>query len=605
MEILNGELIRVDINDINSDYSFNVPSNVTTIKAGAFINARKIRKLYISDSVTLIESNAFLGLNNLEEVNVPNNCVSINMDEANCPRLKIINIDVKIPDLDYATNKFINREGIKIINFVNYDESKKYSVIKKDEANVKRVDSNTLVYTVKKFDDCVIVTPTSKKNCNKQDLIPYIEDSDFDKFYDTHFNVFRTNINLIYEWIECINKSKKIKYFPDEVVMQAIPPTRKATTEFELRKKIWNKIYSEYSESIPKSYRVGFLKACYALGLFSGKDNEHKKALEFIERFKRRNDNNFSFLNSMSHTDLSVNGFVSEYADFMMREISNLFSKEIFEYDDIGKEIYYNFPKLVTYFKNNDIKFSAKNVVDYVKERSYKTRRGNESLYAEFKKYSNEYSPKDYNLMQDLFEKARTISTIKAKKIVATKDKNKEYYYKWLDGADPVNFVLGDKVGCCARINDVGDGILRASVTHEDVRNLAFLKKGNKIIGKCTAYYNKEKKYILFNNAELSSSVTDYEKQLIFEALKRAVKDQITESIRNGEEIYNISMGMQNNDLEDQIREERLYIKYDSLLENFIFEGYFFGETNNYEGDASNPNRGQCILYDKNLKWKR
>src|SRR5574344_293909 len=538
MKIVSGELYKVTNEDLDENLAFIVPNNVTTIKTGAFVNAKKMKHLFIGEGVSLIETGAFLGAKNVIEVNVPLHVPSLNIDKCDFPNLKVIDIDLKINNVDYAMNKIINEHNILLIKVI--DGEKFYIVKKTENFDIDKVDKDTLTFKANNFDNCVIITKNGMKKCKKSDLIPYIKNQNVETFIRNNSKVFKGNLTLIYKWIECIKNSKKISYFPEETVMISIPATKKAVTEYMMKKKLWEKVEEEFPYKYMTNYRSGFMKLCYAMGLFSGNEIESREAQEFLQKFKKKSDKCYEIIDTFYHTDLNVNGYIPEFANFFIKEMQNLQRSGIFEYADMGREIYNNLPKLVTYFKNNNIKFTSKHVLEFVKEKTFKTRKGNEELYKKIKKYSSEYDTNSYELMQDLYEKAKIVSRINSKTIVNKKDKKNEYYYKWLEGYDPVNFVLGDKVGCCARVNDVGDGILRGSVTNENLRNLAFYRKGNKLIGKATAYYNKDKKYVLLNNAKISASVSVYDKERSLKALKRRVKDKVNESIKNNNEILNI-----------------------------------------------------------------
>lgn len=599
MRIFYDELLSVTNEDLDQNNTFYIPDGIKTIHSNAFLKASKLKKLHIPDSVDLIMTGSFLGCNNLKEINIPNNCPSFNIDHLN--NISVINIDSKIKDVTLLTNLLINKATTTKINFkydcliFSFDKNKKYAV--------KKVENNIFTLTTDNFEDCVLITNNGIKKCKKDDLMPYIKDNDFDRFKRTHANIFLENINIFYQWIDIINnlKGNSFNYFPNEIVMLSIPSNKKAVKEYILKNKTWQKNEKKLSDYSKKEI-IGYMKFSYALGFFSGNNEHHLRASEFLNKLGKEKINNIT--SSFFKTNINDIGYNEDYADFIINKASLPLIKKIYN-DGLGPDLYNQSSKMKKYLNEQKLDFNIRNITKYLNNYSYITRKGNEQLYNEFKKYSEEYTTHDYDLMQDLYERSKEIAKYNSKKIMTTKDNEKEYYYKWLETNDPANFLLGDKVGCCARINDVGDGILRASITDDEVRNLVFVKKNKKTIGKATAYYNKARKYILFNNAEISSSVTNYEKEKILKALKRAVIDQVEYLKDEGIELEMIAMGMTRNDLEEQIKNEEMKIKHYDLLDNYQYISYFFGTEEFYTGDANDIEKGQCVLWESDKEYQK
>ena len=123
----------------------------------------------------------------------------------------------------------------------------------------------------------------------------------------------------------------------------------------------------------------------------------------------------------------------------------------------------------------------------------YNIRPGNEDMKGILKYVSN-YSVDMVDELQDIYEQGRKIK----KNIPFLKDKyedKREFKYKWIKEDDPINLVLGIICDCCACLENGGRDIMKQSVINPDIINLALCDENNKIIGKSTAYINKEKKY--------------------------------------------------------------------------------------------------------------
>ena len=379
---------------------------------------------------------------------------------------------------------------------------------------------------------------------------------------------------------------------PDEFILKSIPAKESDIKSFMHKFKSFNSMFDEYS--VPEDLRVGFVKFCYSIGLFSGSKDDSNKALKFVKSVITKDEFNEKL---RLFNNLNTSHFNRDFADFFMDNWEYILSN--FNFEKINS-LYCDFKKIKKYcFLTGNI-LSINNVDDYLNNMKFNIRNGNEELYNVIKKYESEYNTNSFNRMQSLYEKAKEMGTIVSKKIIPTKDyyNKNECHYEWLLGDNPLNFSLGNKVGCCAKINSVGEGILVSSILDISVCNLALYGRKNKIIGKATAYFNEHEKYILFNNAEISENIKSSEKKELLDCILRAVEDQVAAQNASCIKVTKVAMGMHNNDLFKQIKDKKLRIIKKNLLNNLTF----VSGDNIYYGDANNPSDGQCILWKMHKK---
>ena len=128
------------------------------------------------------------------------------------------------------------------------------------------------------------------------------------------------------------------------------------------------------------------------------------------------------------------------------------------------------------------------------------------------------------------------------------------------------------------------------SVLDPEVSNLVFKNKENKIIAKATAYYNVDKKYILFNNVEVKACKERLNEKEIYKSLMRAVRDQVKEN----SEIDTIAIGMAYNDITNTLNENCDKVPFMKTFENNPYRDYEGHRYIDFSG-----NEKQCILWKK------
>ncbi|MDD2391400.1 MAG: leucine-rich repeat protein [Bacilli bacterium] len=598
MLIENGVLKEV----LNSDFKkgfLRIPKEVQVLDKECFKKATKLKKLHIPDSVLTIHADAFKNNYSIKEINLPK--YDYEQNWARCGSIKTINIDASIKKNQFSFN-FYRLKKFKKINFI-YD-NKKITLKGKKISKIVKTDDNSFAVYGDPYDRQII----KENEIIKYDVEKAIERTGSIDYFDfnNEFNKANNeNFDILIKWMNIMENNKRLKKekIVNEESLFAVPANAKNITEFFLNYKKLYSVMNKY-EFKYRGSRTDFIRMCYVLGFFEG-DNK-KEVIEFIEKLME-NSLCEQFIEKFRGMKFEENGYEPEFAKIVMKDFMNI--------NNTTNGLYYNSNELVDIYNcfkliKKEIKRETKKITyEEILKKSYvfkfTVRDGNEELFDCLKQYSDEYSTDDFEILQDLYEKAKQIAKLKSKKIIKTIDRQEEYKYEWLDGDNPVNLVLGNKVGCCARVNKIGEGILRASLFNDEVRNLALYGEKGKIIGKATAYYNESGKYILFNNAEVSKETSELEKEQLFNSLIRAVDDEVAVLNKDDLKIEMIVMGMGLNDLKNQIINNDCKIIRSDLKKNLVFVGGSNGHQITYVGDASNPNQGQCVLWENNKQKVR
>ena len=103
---------------------------------------------------------------------------------------------------------------------------------------------------------------------------------------------------------------------------------------------------------------------------------------------------------------------------------------------------------------------------------------------------------------------------------------NENYSFEWLPKQDYQNLVLGKYCDCCAHINGVGQGIMRASMILDNCQNLVIKDEEGIIIAKATLHVNKQRGYAVFNDIPIAQTYKTKDKlQKIYNALIRGTQN--------------------------------------------------------------------------------
>ena len=578
-------------------------------RAKVITNARKFEELEIPEGTTRIGDFDFWGLTGLKKLVIPISVKYIGPEICDSSRdLSFVEMPF---DANYSGAFTRSNSKLSQIRFVYLDEKKKKKTITIDLDSFADMRKCSDRYVIEDMDgNITTVTKDEIKKYSIEYLLQIINLKDWNVKYAYDTQISKGRYDILAKWHEMKKKSGQSENLPlpPSFVLQTIPLNDEEIKRYYQRHKLFDELL-ELSKFDKDEQKSDLLKLCYSIGLFSGNKDESTRAYEFVKTNLDNGLLNGDYVHYTYDTYNLKNGYNPKFAEFYIANFSDNYKS----LERTSARIYNEFKKILKEFKKTDgTVMDMSFVLDYLVNHKYDVRYGNEMLAEEIKKYIDSYSSDDFEVMQDLFEKARRIAEKHSKKIIDTTDTSKKYSYFWSAGDNPVNMVLGNAVGCCARYNGAGQGIMEASMFDTSVRNLIIYNKDKQIVGKATAYYNARRKYILFNNAEMSQSFLAKAraagKRDAFDAILRAVHDQV--EVLNADpkkiKVKKVVMGMRYNDLGDEIMSRDLPIVTDpdEMLENYHFTVSTPGAYE-YEGDATDPDYGQVVLWEHEKKNER
>lgn len=583
-------------NDITS---LLIPGNVEEIDIGAF-SGNEIT------NVTIVEGNLkkiqpFLFDNNpIQYMSIPANLASYSFITRNCCH--------QLDTLVIGGKEIQNINGISKMNFKEgklmllVDQSSQYLIID-PKTTITRID-------VQKLSELL-----------SNDLI------------EQHHDRMEFRPDLIMDWVKIyvskagnVNKDMLSKMSLE--IMMNLPATRENANMIKQGIGNYNNFKARHELVLPNY--DSFFKMCYALGMFDGDMKTIKENTQVLDDLFRNEViyeerihsvfKNFDLKNpyNKNASHIIVEALKQDIAHLLgikrsphvvkdadMKRVYNEFYaikrhiekaykidirninpkiKEILN-PNMEKEQLEQLKREVEIRVNSMSTLGLREVEYYLNNNIFLIREGNEelsSITSQLKGISQE----TFDKIQDLYEASKG----RKKELIQTIDSGHDYIYQWSASDNPTNLVLSEHVHCCARMDGPGEDIMVQSMLNPFVQNLIIRDKNLNIVAKTTAFYNKEKNYILFNNVEAPKTVKGFqeeEKNMIKDAIKRAAYDQaMALSILKDTDVE-IRIGMRTD----------IFLEHDLPVfkgkENLLVNYPYYG----YEGDASDPEYGQGILY--------
>ncbi len=594
-----------------------LPEGVETIFGGAFSGCAKLKEINFPQSLRVLYWNAFRGCTSLEHINIEGWVTIKGAAFSNCQNLKTLTIKSGfIGPLFDAGEKIESLQEIKLgeqCNFCSFESGgldyltfeDGYFHFTKEPINE---DSLNLQFVKQKklYLSCIMTLWDDRKLLQKL----LAED-----------NMVAELLNMVY-----IEKGKSgLKTFFDE---------NKNNLKFFRQLKIDTTVEDQRA----------FCKLYYNLGGFEpnhqevkkGKDgsetiievNYAQKVGEFLKEFAKTHPqmikNSYENFGSMG-----LSGFKKDFTDFML-------NKKNFEDVIAENKNYRNFlSTFYDYFNdvqklNTSNKGSQRQLKPTIKAarlfilgntfrgvteenmhlamaiRQFFTMQETFDNALEIVETKNRNHVGDQILKEPLFEKIEETS----QNIVSTaadtlnslgEIASNKYTFEMLSKSDPANFILGKLCNCCAHLEGVGYGIMKASIVRPDVQNIVIRDENGTIVAKSTLYINTAKGYGICNNFEINNSIDTEDFQIIKEKLLKAISEfakQYNKDYPERKRLTQINVGISNNDLLDWFEDEEIIEDKDKLLQSIQYSEYGQG-WNNYNGDSS---YGQIEVWHDNEK---
>lgn len=593
-----------------------VPDNVESIQQDAFAHCTNLKEVKLSNSMKYINERLFYNCESLEKIIIPDSVEHIGSDAfGDCSSLKKIefnsnNITIQEDAFDRTPNlnKFIiksfhtlHQKGMrfktKVLGNFYFNEEKK-ELILTNETELKLEGYRKINWKDK---DEISFTPS-------QAVVIDIMFSE-DKF--SKLGTLKPFISRIIENDITIDNYKEI----GNNILNNKEYTR-------LIKNIMKKTINYY---IGKDEQYDLFRFGYSLGLFDNDSIQRQRVCEFLTNAFNNEEIKTYAIHGMLES-LKFRTFNKEWAEFLMNK-NNLKKLLEIEQDESGyiAKVCNNFEKIkefgrtnrgdqhyrkVTieiinkYFSSefigiNDDNYDIAEVLSKYTNNQESFDEANE-IREKFLKLKKENTIDDHLLKEPLLSKIEklkediirdTSSTLTNLNEIA----NSEFSYEFLSKYDPKNFVLGKYCSCCAHIEGMGIGIMKASILHPDCQNLVIKDKRGKIIAKSTLYINRKQGYGVFNNVEINNNIRDEKtKKLIYIKYKEAVTNfaKRYNELNKDKQLTQINVGMSLNDLKEEI------IRNDKE-DNDVLNAIDFSSFGGYKGDWQNE---QYVIWKKEDK---
>ena len=649
-----GQITSIAPNLFMDSYSLekvNIPNSVKSIEQYAFSGCDKLKEVNLPEGMESIAEYVFAGCYNLNNVILPSTLKSIGQSAFNtCKSLQSINIPKNVEHIKSYT--FSNCEllerisidgNIKTIGEKAFDQCKK----------LKEVILPKTVTTIGEdaFRNCASLSRffipkgvTSMGKYNGVSFTHYSKNDDGFLFTRSRgedvgksMKEMKLNLSILsanWEYADMLlseQTNPAIATFYNEIFIR-LPKSQ--ADEF-----LKSHNFTFYKQVVSK-YNVqnqSTLKFLYNLGLFKKPIEHNGKKVDYAQKVAGmlldgkhpllRSEKMYTFGSTMGSM-----GFKREFTDFFLENTDELIREEISSYGFVGR-CYDRFEEIQKTNTNNrgrqrQLKPTVKKFREYLEENRY------EGITEETRPIANTVS----KFFGGQFAFDRSVSVMEEKKRKGTPDHilsvplkeepttqgsenpfseidntgvkikdlqnqvifnlaqsaQNEFTYEWLSKNDPENLILGKLCSCCAHIDGMGYGIMRASIVDPNVQNLVIRDKYERIVAKATVFINKREGYGVFNTIQVSQDIgKSYYKQ-IYEKYILGVEDFINQYNKENPDnpITQVNVGMGLNDLSSFIEENHKYA--DELLKSLNYSRYG-GHGNYYEGDCY---RDQYIIWE-------
>ena len=565
-----------------------LPSNLNKLAEGVFLNC-DLRKITLPKNLTTIETNAFR-YNKLTNINIPPNVKKIGSGAFADNQLSNVFLPDSITEIgNYAfSNNCLQQitlpknltkipTGMCLNNFINQ------IVI---PSSVTEIGENA-------FDNIDVIY--KDKKITKEEIRKYGCE-----------NIIRI--------------SKILSFVPDfkfndisKPLLMSLPLTKQAIKSFKINLELFKKIKQEiFNKQLTDD---NLYKLCYILGIFNLDKAKQKQIINIL--FDISQYYHHSKLQEVL-TPIKLTNYYPTLAYTLLTEYEN---PELFE---VLAEYYNRFLEIDKNIKlkkkenlallNSKIKkgqaskeleklmiadlkkIHTTEICHYLKEHLYKIRPGNEKLLEIVEQLKPYIKDKHFEEIQDIYEQSKIYFQTNEHLLESFKGKWNKYNYYFVQNSDPVNFILGYLVNCCAKYGSKGHDIMVQSMINPQIKNLIIYDNLGRIIGKSTAFYNLNEQYILFNNAEISQKFIDTksieEKIAVLHTIIEASICQVEKLSQKSLKVSEVRMGMDRNDLKKAILKEGLPILYDELLANYPYKEYI----------DSVKDKSQAIILKKDKK---
>ncbi|MBQ8424778.1 MAG: leucine-rich repeat domain-containing protein [Clostridia bacterium] len=595
--------------------NINIPNTVNAIGSYAFEDCRTIKNITIPKGVDTIHTKTFSNCENLENIKLNSGLKSINEDAFfHCVKLKTMILPETVEKI--GDNAFRNCYSISTL------------FIPKSVKTMGCYNGVTLPYFTKRSDGLIFSKTKEEINGKEMDSI------------NLNLSVLSSNWDNV-DMLLSEQKNQFVASFYNEFFSRL--PKQRAdeflkSHNFTFFKQIAGKYRIQNLNTFKLFYNLGMLDKPIE---HNGKKIDYAQKvtglmLEKLDKHKVRLDTLYSIGSSMS-----VLGFKKEFTDFFLENFDDFIVEEKNRYGFIARS-YAKFEEIQKTNTSNrgsqrQLKPTIKKFKEYLEENRY------DGITEETRPIANTVSP--FFGAQTIFDRAVGVMEerkmknspdnilsipLKEERVTSidnpfgtidkssseiqniqtqtldnlSKTAENEFTFEWLAKNDPQNLILGKLCSCCAHVDGMGYGIMRASIIDPNVQNLVIRDEKNEIIAKSTLFINRQEGYGVFNTVQISNDLPKKYKKQVYEKYMLGIEKFVEQYNKEHPEtpLTQINVGMTLNDLKDYIEENHDVSK--NLLQSINYSRY--GANGNfYEGDCFIE---QYILYkvdNKNTKNKK
>lgn len=582
------EIKMFAFNGCRSLKEINLPRSLETIGSFAFRSCYALTSIDIPEGIKKIDTGSFSACFNLRSAKLPKGLKKIG-DACfyNCKKLNHIDLP---DDLESLENEIFKNccelekvelpKSIKIIGFEIFSGTK-ISKIELPE-NVVRIGASA-------FKNCEhlksITIPKKVKNIEygafdgcinlKEVLLESESGIHIVTATDENLEMIYNKIDFVREFVEERDRLNK-KFLP---APQVILNTPKSFVEnFYKHSKDWGIVLDEFAKSMHKTAKeiayepkADFYKLCFISGLFSDNSKEREAAKKFIETKIIGKFGENDFHSQFSGLETRKNGYVPEYAEFLIKNFTEGFMTLELDEDTFVNyfadsynrfaEIRSAYPNSVVSTNTQNDMLTPKDVIAFLTDIRYQgvSTQLEQDLADYCARYG--YSQLSFDLLKSWLNigikiKEEGRENLFCKEDYVT-DKNK-VTYKFLEKGDPLGAVLGNITNCCQRADDAGETCCRHGMTDPNGGFVVF-KKGDRIVGQSWVWFDEPSQKICLDNVEVprSAKIMISGKQAGFiDCLKRLKSGFISAMQEHGKKASFVTMGEGYNDILDIAKDQ-------------------------------------------------
>jgi len=608
-------LTTIGTNAFSQCYRLNnitIPETVKSIGGYAFDNCKSLTKINIPDGVTTISAKTFSDCDNLEEITFGKGLKNINEDAFNhCIKLKEIILPNSVEKI--GDNAFRNCYSLNTL------------FIPKSVKSMGYYNGVTLPYFSRKKEGFIFAKNNEEINGESMDPI------------NINLSVLSSNWDKV-DVLMSEQKNQYVASFYNEF-MGRLPKIKfdsfMESHNFTFFKQIASKYHIRNVNTFKLLYNLGALDKPIE---HNGKKIDYAQKvtgllLEKLEKRKVSLDTLYSIGSSMS-----LLGFKKDFTDFFLENFDEFIAEEKNRYGFVARS-YAKFEEIQKTNTSNrgsqrQLKPTIKKFKEYLEENRY------DGITEETRPIANTVSP--FFGSQTIFDRA--VGVMEEKKMKNTPDHilntplkeevqispnnpfgnientadniqnlqtqtldnlsktaENEFTFEWLAKNDPENLILGKLCSCCAHVDGMGYGIMRASIVDPNVQNLVIRDDKNEIVAKATFFVNRQEGYGVFNTIQVSQNLPKSKRKDIYTKFILGVNKFIEQYNKENPDkpLRQINVGMSLNDLTEYI--EKNHIEAEELLESIRYSRY--GSNGNYyEGDCF---RDQYIIWKEEKQKKQ